>query len=386
MRPLFLLPPETAHRVVFALLRAVMAIPGVATLLRRRLAPADPVLRTEALGLTFPSPVGLAAGFDKDAQGLRALGALGFGFIEAGTVTPRPQPGNPRPRLFRLRRDRALVNRLGFNSGGAEAAARRLARRRGRGAGAAAAEAGPAPPKAVPTPPVVGVNVGKNRDTPAERAVEDYVRAAELLAPHADYLAVNVSSPNTPGLRDLQAVRELRPILEAVRAATPRPVLVKIAPDLSDEDVDAIADLALELGLDGIIATNTTVARAGLATPPDEIEAVGAGGLSGPPLGPRALEVLRRLRARVGDRLVLVAAGGVENPDDAWQRIVAGATLVQVYTGFVYGGPLTAARIARGLAKRARSDGFPRVQDAVATDVAAQPATTTGQRPVPSNP
>ncbi|HEV3001389.1 MAG TPA: quinone-dependent dihydroorotate dehydrogenase, partial [Solirubrobacteraceae bacterium] len=317
---------------------------------RRALAPRDPALEVRALGLTFPSPVGLAAGFDKDAAGVRQLAALGFGFVEVGTVTPQPQPGNPKPRLFRLERDRALVNRLGFNNRGADAARRRLERARGGTRG----------------PFVVGVNVGRNKSTPDERAADDYVAAATRLAPVADYLVVNVSSPNTPGLRDLQAAERLRPLLERVRAAVPgTPLLVKIAPDLADEEVDALADLALACGIDGIVATNTSVERANLATPAAKIHAIGAGGLSGRPIAERSLHILARLRARVGDRLVLVAAGGVEDADAAWARIEAGATLVQLYTGFVYGGPGTPARVARGLAAKARARGYSRVQDAV---------------------
>jgi dihydroorotate dehydrogenase len=343
---LFLLPAETAHRVTFAALRVALAPPPLRALARRLLAPRDPALRVEALGLTFPSPVGLAAGFDKDAAGFRQLGALGFGFVEIGTVTPRPQPGNDKPRLFRLKQDRALVNRLGFNNRGMAAAAKRLARRG--------------------DDVVVGVNVGRNKTTPDEDAVDDYVQAARTLAPQADYVVVNVSSPNTPGLRDLQAVERLRPLLEAVRSAIgEKPLLLKIAPDLADEDVDAVADLALDLGLDGIIATNTTIDRANLTTDRAAIEAIGAGGVSGRPVAEKSLNILRRLRARVGDRLVLVAAGGIEDATDAWARIEAGATLVQLYTGFVYGGPVTPARIARGLAAEARARGYAGVQAAV---------------------
>ena len=349
---LFLLPAETAHRVTFGLLRVALAPGPVRALVHRALAPRDPALRTEAFGLTFPTPVGLAAGFDKDAAGFRQLGALGFGFVEVGTVTPLPQPGNPRPRLFRLKADRALVNRLGCNNRGAEAARRRLARRRRHTAD-----------------PVLGVNVGRNKSTPDDRADADYASAARTLAPLADYVVVNVSSPNTPGLRDLQAVERLRPLLERVREAIGpgKPLLLKIAPDLADEDIDAVADLALELALDGIIATNTTIERADLRTPRAQLDALGPGGLSGAPLAERSLRTLRRLRARVGERLVLVAAGGVEDADDAWARILAGATLVQLYTGFVYGGPRTPATIAGGLAERARAAGHARVQDAVGT-------------------
>ena len=352
---LFLLPAELAHQVAFRGLRLALALPLMRALVRRLARAEDPVLRTEAFGLTFGNPVGLAAGFDKDAVGFRELAALGFGFVEIGTVTPAPQPGNPRPRLFRLPADRALVNRFGFNSRGADAARGRLARRR-------------------PGEGVVGANVGKNKATDEDGEVADYVRAASALAPLADYLAVNVSSPNTPGLRDLQAVERLRPILAAVLAAAgATPVLVKIAPDLSDEDVDAACDLALELRLAGIVATNTTISRAALRTDAAAVEALGAGGVSGAPLRARALEVLERLRARAGNRLVLVAAGGIEDADDAWERIRAGATLVQLYTGFVYGGPGTPARIARGLADHARAAGFARVQEAVGTHAGGRP-------------
>jgi dihydroorotate dehydrogenase len=338
------LPAEFAHHVAFALLRALMAIPGVRALARRLLGPRDASLRVRALGLDFPGPLGLAAGFDKDARGADALGALGFGFVEIGTVTAQPQPGNPKPRMFRLLADRALINRMGFNNQGALAAARRLARRRRRPGGL-----------------IVGVNIGKTKLVPEEQAVADYVASARQLAPLADYLVVNVSSPNTPGLRHLQAVEKLRPLLAAVRVACDEvvparhvPLLVKIAPDLADDDVDAVADLALELGLDGIIATNTTIARDGLATPAARVAALGAGGLSGAPLKARSLAVLRRLRARTGDRLALISAGGIESAADVDERLRAGATLVQAYTGFIYGGPLWPRRVQRGLARRRR--------------------------------
>ena len=317
-------------------------MPGVAWLLGRWLGPREEVLRVRALGLEFPGPLGLAAGFDKDARATRGLGALGFGFVEVGTVTAQAQPGNPRPRMFRLSADRALVNRMGFNNAGASAAAARL-RGQTRATGARRG-------------PVVGVNIGKTRVVPDEEAAADYAASARAVAGVADYVVVNVSSPNTPGLRDLQAADRLRPVLVAVREALDAsagdrrvPLLVKIAPDLADADVDAVADLALELGLDGIIATNTTVSRDGLASPPSQVAAAGAGGLSGPPLRARALAVLVRLRARAGDRLVLIAAGGIETPDDAWERLRAGATLVQAYTGFIYGGPLWPRRMHAGL-------------------------------------
>jgi dihydroorotate dehydrogenase len=354
---------ETAHRLGFGLIRGAALIPGVRRLLGRWLGPADPVLRVRALGRDLPGPLGLAAGFDKDAAAPDALGALGFAFVEVGTVTARPQPGNPRPRLFRLPADRALVNRMGFNNHGAAAASARLRARRGRRL-------------------TVGANIGKTRSVPEEAAAADYTASARLLAGTADYLVVNVSSPNTPGLRDLQAAGRLRPVLTAVRDALaaagdrdrPVPLLVKIAPDLADDDVDAIADLALDLGLAGIIATNTTVARDHLASDPAEVAAAGPGGLSGPPLRDRSLHVLRRLRARAGGRLLLVASGGIETADDAWQRIRAGATLLQAYTGFVYGGPLWPRRVQAGLARRVRAAGFTSIQQAVGAD-ASRPET-----------
>jgi dihydroorotate dehydrogenase len=354
------MPAEAAHRLGFALIRCAAAVPSCAWLLRRWLAPHDPVLRVHAFGRDLPGPLGLAAGFDKDAVGSHALGALGFAFVEVGTVTAEPQPGNPKPRLFRLPADRALINRMGFNNHGAPAAAARLRSRPGSGRGLA-----------------IGVNIGKTKVTPQAAAAADYARSAQLLAPGADYLVINVSSPNTPGLRRLQAVSELRVLITAVQVAAQSagrasiPLLVKIAPDLADQDLDAVADLALELGLAGIIATNTTVSRDHLASSAAEIAAAGAGGLSGPPLRPRALHALRRLRDRAGDRLVLVAAGGIETPDDAWERIRAGATLLQGYTGFIYGGPLWPRRVHRGLARRAHEAGFASVQDAVGTGALA---------------
>jgi dihydroorotate dehydrogenase len=348
------LPAEGTHRVSFALLRALVALPGIGWLMQRTLAPRAPELEVHAFGRALPGPLGLAAGFDKDAKGVRALLALGFGFVEIGTVTAEAQPGNPRPRMFRLPRDRALINRLGFNNDGAVAASHRLAHR----------VAG-----------TVGVNIGKTKRVAEADAIEDFTASAQRLAPLADYLVVNVSSPNTPGLRDLQAVDKLRPLLIAVRAAcelaSPMrrvPLLVKIAPDLADADIDAVADLALELGLDGIIATNTTIARTGLATASEVVAAAGAGGLSGRPVKARSLEVLRRLRARVGARVTLIAVGGIETGDDAWQRIRAGATLIQAYTGFVYGGPTWPHRIHRELAAKVRAARLTSIEQAIGAD------------------
>jgi dihydroorotate dehydrogenase len=348
------LPAEGTHRVSFALLRAFVAVPGMRALMHRMLAPRDPALRVSVFGRELPGPLGLAAGFDKDAKGVGALLAAGFGFVEIGTVTAEGQPGNPKPRMFRLPRDRALINRLGFNNDGATAAAARLARR---------------------PDGTIGINIGKTKRIGEAEALADYTASAKALAPLADYLVVNVSSPNTPGLRDLQNVEKLRPLLAGVRAAcdlaSPMrhvPLLVKIAPDLADSDIDAIADLALELKLDGIIATNTTIARTGLATSDSKVTSLGAGGLSGAPLKARALDVLRRLRARVGTKLVLIAVGGIENGDDAWARIRAGATLVQAYTGFIYGGPLWPRRVQRELAAHLRDSGLTSIEQAIGLD------------------
>ena len=342
-RVFFLLPPERVHLWVFAALRAVTRPAILRRALTRRLAPTDPVLAGTVFGVRFPGPLGLAAGFDKDGRGVDTWGALGFGFAEVGTVTAHPQPGNPSPRLFRLPVDHALLNRFGFNNEGAGALAMRLTRHSSE----------------VP----IGVNIGKTRATPPAEAVGDYAESTRLVSALAAYLVVNVSSPNTPGLRDLQAVETLRPILAAVKAETSKPVLVKISPDLSDSDIDEIADLAVELGLAGIVATNTTVSRDGLRTP--GLDAMGNGGISGRPVAQRSLEVLRRLYRRVGDRLVLISVGGIETADDAWERIVSGATLLQGYTGFIYGGGLWAKNIQDGIAARLHRGGFASLSDAV---------------------
>lgn len=321
--------PETAHHLAF---RVIQAAPFAGALVRRLCAP-DPRLRVRALGLVFPSPFGLAAGFDKNAAGIIGLGELGFGHVEVGTLTRHAQPGNPKPRMFRLIGDRGLINRMGFNNGGAAAAVprverARLSRRR----------------------PVIGVNIGKSRVTEVEHATADYVWSAQRLAPIADYLAVNVSSPNTPGLRGLQELDLLRPLLSAVKdAAGETPLLVKIAPDMDDEQLDGIVALALDLGLDGIIATNTTVSRAGLTAADAEVEAMGAGGLSGRPLRQRSLEVLRRIRATAPADFCVVSVGGVETAADVLERLDAGATLVQGFTAFIYEGPFWARDINRGL-------------------------------------
>ena len=325
------LDPELAHEIAFRVIRIVAATP-LEPLLRRRLLPGAPpgTAATRAFGRTVPGPFGLAAGFDKNAVGVRGLLMLGFGFVEVGTVTAHAQPGNERPRLWRVLDQRAVRNRMGFNNEGAAVVAARLRRLRATSWGRRA---------------VIGVNIGKSKVTPVERAPEDYATSAAALAPFADYLVVNVSSPNTPGLRSLQAVEQLRPVLEAVRAASDGarpgphvPVLVKIAPDLSDDDVDAVADLVAELGLEGVVAVNTTIAHD-----------LGEGGLSGPPLLARGLEVVRRLRERLPEGALVIGVGGITTAQDARAYREAGADLVQGYTGFIYEGPFWAARLNRSL-------------------------------------
>lgn len=330
------LDPEVAHGLAFRVIRALPYV-GLGLLARAYSKPADS-LAVEALGLRFPSPFGLAAGFDKEALAIRGLGQLGFGHVEVGTLTAQAQPGNDRPRMFRLVADRALVNRMGFNNHGAAAAAPRLDRAMRRG-----------------DRPIIGANIGKSRVVDVDAAIDDYLVSARLLAPLSDYLVVNVSSPNTPGLRGLQELDRLEPLLRAVRdAASGTPVLVKIAPDLVDDEIDRIAALATRLDLSGVIATNTTLSREGLAASAAEVERIGAGGLSGAPLQTRSLEVLARLRAVLPERMCIVSVGGVESAEDVAARLRAGATLVQGYTAFVYEGPLWAARINRGLARLAR--------------------------------
>jgi dihydroorotate dehydrogenase len=379
IRPLlFWVPAEWAHTLTFAALRWLHAVPVARRLLRAIWGGSEPGLEVQAFGLRFSSPVVLAAGFDKHATGYAALLELGFGGVEIGTITNEAQPGNPRPRLFRLPRDRALLNRMGFNNCGAEQAERHLrAPRRG----------------------VVGVNIGKTKRVPESEAVADYAASARRLAPLADYLVVNVSSPNTPGLRDLQAAEKLRPLLQAVQAALRGnssgrlpALLIKIAPDLADEDILGVADLALELEIDGIVATNTTISRAGLETPASAIEALGAGGISGAPLRQRALEVLRLLRSRAGSRLTLVAVGGIDSAEEAWERLRAGASLVQIYTAFIYEGPALPSRIGQGLLERARAEGFATLAKAIEYHHATsgvgpsegRVAADAGRRPSPS--
>ena len=348
LKVMFLLPPERIHGIISGALRTLNAVAPANRAMEKVVRVHDKRLEQELFGVTFPAPLGLAAGFDKNATAIDAWGAVGFGYAELGTVTPRPQPGNPAPRLYRLPADKAILNRMGFNNEGALAVAKNLEKRK--------------------SGDVVGINIGKNKTS--EDAVRDYRTGASLLGRLADYIVVNVSSPNTPGLRDLQAIEELRPILGAVQEATDTPVLVKIAPDLSDADIDAVTDLAVELGLAGIVATNTTISRNGLSTDAAEVEAMGAGGISGAPLNDRSLEVLKRLNGRVGGKLVLVSVGGITTPKQAWERITAGAHLLQGYTPFIYGGLGWIRAVHRGLARQVEAHGLDNIGQAVGSSLA----------------
>ncbi len=347
LRPLlFLLDAERAHRLAHRWLRLRGA-------LDRRFRPRPiPSLAVRCLGLELENPLGLAAGFDKGEVNTGGLFALGFGHVELGTITPRPQEGNPAPRLFRIPEHRALLNRMGFNNQGAQACAGRLAALPG------SARAG-----------VLGVNVGKNRETPNERAEEDYLACIELLHPWADYLVVNLSSPNTPGLRDLQEREPLERLLRACLARTRplrKPLLVKLAPDLSPGALDEAVDVAVAAGAAGIVATNTTIQRPGpVASHPLASQ---AGGLSGAPLEPLATAAVRRAYARAAGRVPIIGVGGVMGAAEAYAKIRAGASLVQAYTGFVYGGPGFARRLLSDLSGMLRRDGFSRVEDAVGAD------------------
>jgi len=332
---LFKLDAERAHHLIFDNLKRANGLPGTAALLRGLYDYQHPSLAREVFGLKFPNPVGLAAGFDKNAVLTDELATMGFGFVEIGTVTPRPQPGNPTPRLFRLPKDAALINRMGFNNDGAAAAAARLARRQNRQL-------------------IIGGNIGKNKDTPNERAADDYVAAFEALAEVVDYFVVNVSSPNTPGLRELQDKKPLISLLQQVQAKnlarpTPRPLLLKIAPDLTDAQLDDILEIARETQLSGLVATNTTISRAGLSTPTPTVTGYGAGGLSGRPLRARATEVIAYLHQKSQGGLPIIGAGGIHSAQDALEKLAAGATLVQLYTGFIYEGPGLVKRIKQAL-------------------------------------
>lgn len=352
---------ERAHGLGEALMRLCARLPGCLWLADRLLGPRDPGLRVRAMGLDFRSPLCVAAGLDKDARSYAALAALGFGGVEVGTVTARPQPGNEGRRIVRLLAERALFNRLGFPGEGAEAVATRLSERR--------------------TDAVIGINVGKTKTVELDDAVSDYRDSVRLLAPHADYIALNVSSPNTPGLTRLQSVERLSGLIEGVqeelRGPGPEerpPLLLKLAPDLADEEIERIAELALAHRLDGIVAVNTTVDTGGVTMTAALARCKEkGGGVSGPPLRARSHEVLRLLRRRVGDRMPLISVGGVDDADDAWQRILAGATLIQAYTGFVYGGPLWPRRLNRGLSRHLRDSPWSSIGEAVGKGIDAPP-------------
>ncbi|GAA3952656.1 quinone-dependent dihydroorotate dehydrogenase [Hymenobacter algoricola] len=331
---LFQLDAEQAHHFVFDNLKRSFRLPGMAALMRQLYDFEHPALEREVFGLRFRNPVGLAAGFDKNAELPDELAALGFGFVEIGTVTPRPQPGNPSPRLFRLPQDAALINRMGFNNDGAAAVAQRLRQRR--------------------TGLIIGGNIGKNKDTPNELAAADYVAGFEALFDVVDYFVVNVSSPNTPNLRALQEKEPLIRLLQQVQERNlaqprPKPLLLKIAPDLTDGQLDDILLIARETQLSGLVATNTTISRADLRTPAATIGSMGAGGLSGRPLRQRATDVIRYLHQHSGGSLPIIGVGGIASPADAQEKLAAGAALVQLYTGFIYEGPALVKRINQAL-------------------------------------
>jgi len=344
VRPLlFRLPPETVHELA---LHSLSLIPT--RLIARRVN--TPALSIKRFGLTFSNPIGLAAGFDKNGIALQPLAALGFGFIEAGTVTYHPQPGNPRPRLFRLSEDHALINRAGFNNEGAAAFARRVAEHR---------------PDCV-----LGVSIGKSKITPLENAVEDYLASFELIYKIADYVAVNVSSPNTPQLRELQQSQQLEKLLSALQARRSElqkhvPLLVKLSPDLERRDLETIVEVIERLKIDGIIATNTTVSRENLRTDGKRVAACGEGGLSGKPLKDKSTRMIAELYELTGGRIPLIGVGGIFTAEDAWEKISAGASLVQLYTGFIYQGPRIAQEINEGLAKILEREGFSNLDAAV---------------------
>ena len=332
---LFLLSPEQAHRFTVSLLDFAAATAPGRALLRRWYTP-TPTPR-QVMGLTFPNPVGLAAGFDKDGQHIQGLALLGFGFIEVGTVTPVGQPGNPQPRLFRLPADHALINRMGFNNKGLEHLVARLKKLRAEGA---------------PGGVIIGGNIGKNKITPNEQAANDYVRCFDALFPWVDYFVVNVSSPNTPNLRELQDKEPLTRLLQLLQdrnhaQAAPKPILLKIAPDLTNSQLDDIAEIVQNTSLAGIVATNTTISRADLNTAAATVENIGAGGLSGAPVRTRSTEVIRSMRQKLGSEYTIIGVGGIDSPEAAQEKLAAGANLVQVYSGLIYEGPGLIKRICK---------------------------------------
>ncbi len=338
IRPfLFLVDPEKIHHFVFNVLKLGGKIPGVKFLQRSLYSLEDPRLEKKLFGITFKNPVGLAAGFDKDARLIDEIACLGFGFIEIGTLTPKPQPGNDKPRLFRLLKDQALINRMGFNNKGVTAAVEQLKKRKSH--------------------VIVGGNIGKNKITPNENALEDYTLCFQALYDHVDYFVLNVSSPNTPGLRELQEKEPLRRLLSDIKRlslakARPKPVLLKIAPDLSTDQLNDVVEILKDTHTDGVIATNTTVSREGLKTDQATLDQIANGGLSGKPLSARSTEVIRYLREKLGKSYPIIGVGGIMSPQDAIEKIEAGADLVQLYTGFVYEGPGLVKEINRAILRR----------------------------------
>ncbi|GDY13602.1 dihydroorotate dehydrogenase [Planctomycetota bacterium] len=360
LRPLlFALPAETAHHGAIAAAALLGGMPLVRSAVRAATPAPDPKLALRVWGLPFTSPIGLAAGLDKNGVAVRGLETFRPSHIEVGTITAQAQPGNPKPRLFRLPADQAVINRMGFNNAGAAAAAARLELTVGK--------------RGTQRSSILGINLGKTKAVPVDQALDDYRASVRLLAPLADYLVVNVSSPNTPGLRDLQGEALLRPLLtgvkEEVAAWAPGvPLLLKIAPDLAEAGIDAAVDVALETGCDGLICTNTTISRNGLGTPTDQVAALGAGGLSGAPLRQRATAVLGRVARRIHDSdrpVPVIGVGGVDSADAAWEKIGFGASLVQVYTGLIYQGPGLIAEIHRGLSERVEQAGLASITQAV---------------------
>jgi dihydroorotate dehydrogenase len=337
LKPIFFLfDPEKIHHITFRLIRLTHLLPGVPALYRMIYKIEDKRLERKVFGLTFPNPVGLAAGMDKDARLVDEFGNLGFGFVEIGTLTPKPQPGNDKPRLFRLVKDEAIINRMGFNNHGAEAAAIRLKKRQ--------------------TNVIVGGNIGKNKITPNEEAVKDYEEAFEALYEYVDYFVVNVSSPNTPNLRALQEKEPLKELLKAVKAKNalkqfPKPILLKIAPDLTDGQLDDIIEIVKETAIDGVIATNTTIDRSGLTTEKASIEQIGQGGLSGKPLREKSTAVIKYLVQKSGNAFPVIGVGGIHSVEDAMEKLNAGAVLIQLYTGFIYEGPALIKEINKAILK-----------------------------------
>ena len=334
---LFLFSPEKAHKISVALIKIILRIPLLRLFLAKEVV--NEKLAVNLFGLTFKNPVGLAAGFDKDARFFSEMGALGFGFVEIGTVTPLPQEGNPKPRLFRLKSDSAIINRMGFNNEGVAAVSKRLAKRK------------------ISDNLIIGGNIGKNKWTPNEKANEDYIKVFKELYPFVDYFAVNVSSPNTENLRALQDKEPLLKLLGELKRLnielqSPKPILLKIAPDLSNDQLDDIVEIALSLPLDGIIATNTTISRQGLITSQEVVSEIGAGGLSGKPLTKRSTEVIRYLNQKLGGVIPIIGVGGIHSTEDALEKLAAGASLIQLYTGFIYEGASLISDINKELIKR----------------------------------